>query len=440
MGRIHCRRACALVTALALLSSCSETATGPSADSATANTDPAVTTELATVASPDSSQATGPDTSPDTTVRPGGTAATDSSDPVATPTTATESSFPNPVAAGPCALTAAGTTGAITAVVDGQLLELSPDGSSAQCLAELDAEPSGPLQWSPAGDQVLSGGDIVVDADGARATGYFAENRGVRWSYPTGKALVAPAVKDGALVWRDSHDASDRLDISFLAHTDVAVYHPAGKNIIAAGTAADGVEGLFLASNRGANVQPIATLDDTATQIVEIEADVNGSTVYFVHDHGDEMHIHGSSLPSLGLFDVYESSEPVGDLTLSTVMGGSLAFRAGECAGTVRTMVVPGGSGSALDLSSVDANLRLQGAEAMLGQSVSPIGWLAIDQLVVAVRSAGCSGPADVWVLELSPDRLAGRQVLSGTEFVAVRSVVSAFGEMPDDINSQAPG
>ena len=78
----------------------------------------------------------------------------------------------------------------------------------------------------------------VFDGSQALPTGYFTSNTRVSWSYPTGKALIAPAVADNHLLWRTTGQPETRLDISFLERTDVAAYHPAGKNIFAAGQAA----------------------------------------------------------------------------------------------------------------------------------------------------------------------------------------------------------
>lgn len=355
----------------------------------------------------------------------------------------TSAPFENPVvAAGPCAFTAPGT--AITYVADGRLLELAADGSSAACLASLDAAPSGQVQWSPAGDQVLLGGDVVIDAVGPRATGYVAENNGVRWSFPTGKALIAPSVGDGTLVWRSSRDQNNRLDVSFLADTDVVVYHPAGKDILAVGTAADGVAGLFIASNRGENARPIATLDDPTTRITEVVPDTSGAMVYFVHDHGDMWEVHGLGLPDLGLFDLHHSDEPLGDL-LRSPFGSRTLVRQGDCAGPTAIVDI-GTGGTPVLLSGPNANVRLLDP-SLDASSVRPLGFLDEDRLVVTVRDAGCDGPADVWVVNMSPnpspDGLAGLtavQVLESVESVAVRSVLTNWGEIPGDITNRAPG
>jgi len=293
------------------------------------------------------------------------------------------------------------------------------------CLAELPGPLSGALTWSPGGDQVLLGSDTVMDATETRETGYLAENLGVRWSYPSGKALIAPAVKDGALLWRSSADENNRIDISFLAHTDVAAYHPAGKNIIAAGMGLDGVAGLYVASNRGENARANATLDDPTTSISEIVVDSNGVVAYFLHDHGDLRHIHSLSLQGLQLVDVATTDQQIGQLTLGANQYSSLAYREGDCSGVVQTKVANGADG--ITMSSADLE----------GRSVTPVGWLDFERLVVAVRDTGCTGPAEVWITNTNGQ---ARHVLGTVDAVSVRSVVSQYGELPNDINAQAPG
>ena len=104
-------------------------------------------------------------------------------------------------------------------------------------------------------------------------------NTRVSWSYPTGKALIAPAVADNHLLWRTAGQPETRTDISFLERPTSLAYHPAGRNIFAAGQAADGTAGLFIAGNRGENPRLIAQLDQPTTVITEIAADPSGSRV-----------------------------------------------------------------------------------------------------------------------------------------------------------------
>ena len=402
-----------VLVAVAVLAAC--TSEQESAPSATPATDSASTTS-GTTETTDATDAT------DTTDSPGGSDTTVES--TAAPSSApvsTEVGVPAP--AGRCGFTTPGAS--ITYVADGRLFELSTDERSAICLAELGGPLSGPVTWSPAGDQVLLGSDLVMDADEIRETGYLAENRGVQWSFPSGKAFIAPAVADGVLLWRSSADENNRIDVSFLASTDVAVYHPAGKNIIAAGMGLDGVAGLYLASNRGENARVITTLDDPSTSITEIAVDPSGVTSYFVHDHGDVRHIHQLSLQGLQLMDMAVTSEQVGHLTLGTFFGGRLAYREGDCAGVVSTKLANGSFGDLMSSPELD------------GRSVVPAGWLDYQRLVVEVRDVGCDGPAEVWVMSTDG---AVHQVLGTVEAVAVRTVLDSFGELPDDINAQAPG
>ena len=308
-------------------------------------------------------------------------------------------------------------------MLDGQLLELSSDEQRATCLADLPGPLSGPVTWSPAGDRVLLGADTVLDANGVRGTGFAASNTGVSWSYPSGKALIGPV--GGGLQWHNSRNGNDQIDVSFLANTDVAAYHPAGKHIVAAGVGLDGVAGLYLASNRGADARVITTLDDPSTSITDIAVDSSGLMLYFVHDHGDMQHIHRLSLQGLELSDDAMSPDPIGALTFGVDPYSALAYREGDCDGIVLTKLATGGSGTTLT------------APGLAGRSVSPVGWLDSLRLVVAVRDRGCDGPAEVWIV--TPEG-GGHQVLPEVEAVSVRTVLSAWGELPDDIDAQAPG
>lgn len=323
-----------------------------------------------------------------------------------------------------CALGPVPDAASITFVVQDRLWELSGDGSTATCIAALDGAPAANLRWSPGADAVLLGSNQVLDAAGRRDTGYLATNTELRWSYPTGKALIAPAVKDGALLWRSAADAGSRLDISFLADTTVATYHPAGKNVFAAGVDPNGVAGLFVASNRGENARVIALLDDPATSITEIAADANGSLVYFTHDHGSFSHVHQVELPSLVITDVAKIDGPVDQLTISSEPQSGVAIRAGDCASATRTVAFRYG-----DTFEVGADTPLAGL------STAPIGWIDADRLVVAARIAGCDGPADLWIASLDG---SATLIAGGVDNAAVRAAVTTFGELPEDLNADA--
>ncbi len=327
---------------------------------------------------------------------------------------------------GACVFSAPTGAAEVTFEVGTRLYSVTPGGAPTSCLSELTLDNVGPLRWSPAGDRVLFNSVTVFDGSQALPTGYLSTNTGVTWSYPTGKALIAPAVADRHLLWRTAGQPGTRTDISFLDRTDVAAYHPAGKNIFAAGQASDGTAGLFLASNRGANPRLIAQLDQPSTVIAEIAADPSGAGVYFVHDHGNgTFHVHALELPALTLTDLTVAPEPIAKLSVGTTPGSPIAWRIGACAGLTRTQFWRGGA--LVDQPAAFATL-----------STEPIGWLDPQQLVLSVRATGCAGPSDLWIWNTATS--AATPLVTGVENVAIRSVLTSFGELPGDINSAAPG
>jgi hypothetical protein len=327
---------------------------------------------------------------------------------------------------GACVFSAPTGAAEVTFEVGSRLYSVTPGGAPTSCLTELTLDNVGPLRWSPAGDRVLLNSVTVFDGSQALPTGYLSTNTGVTWSYPTGKALIAPAVADQHLLWRTAGQPGTRTDISFLDRTDVAAYHPAGKNIFAAGQAGDGIAGLYLASNRGANPRLIAQLDQPGTVISEIAPDPSGTRVYFMHDHRNgSFHIHALDFPGLILTDVVQAAEPVAKLTVGTTGAGAVAWRIGECAGLTRTQIT--GAAGATDQPAAFATL-----------STEPVGWLDPQQLVLSVRTTGCSGPSDLWIWNVATS--AATPLVNGVDNVAIRSVLTSFGELPGDINSAAPG
>ena len=328
--------------------------------------------------------------------------------------------------AGACVFSAPPPTSEVTFEVGTRLYTVNPASGTSSCLTELTLDNVGPLRWSPAGDRVLLNSVTVFDGTRALPSGYISTNNRVSWSFPTGKALIAPAVADNHLLWRTAGQPATRTDISFLARTDVAAYHPAGRNIFAAGQAADGTAGLFLAGNRGQNPRLIARLDEPNTVITEIAPDPSGSRVYFIHDHRNgTFHLHALDLPGLTITDVATVAEPVAKLTVSSAAGAAIAARLGDCAGLTHTQVY-------------DAAAAVDQPAAFAALSTEPIGWLDAQQLVLSARASGCAGPSDLWIWNIATS--AATPLISGVDAAAIRSVLTSFGELPGDINSAAPG
>lgn len=357
---------------------------------------------------------------PSNTVPPApATTVADSTEPAATSTIV--------LPGGACVFSAPTQASEVTFEVGTRLYGVSPgNGGTTSCLTELTLDNVGPFRWSPVGDRVLLNSVTVFDGTQALPTGYLSTNTRVMWSYPTGKALIAPAVADNHLLWRTAGEPDTRTDISFLERTDVAAYHPAGKNIFAAGQASDGTAGLFVAGNRGENPRLIAQLDEPNTLITEIGPDPSGSRVYFVHDHRNgTFHVHALDLPALALTDVIQVIEPVAKLTVGATANTAIAWRLGDCSGLTRTQIA--NSGAVVDQPAVFAAL-----------STEPIGWLDAQQLVLSARSQGCTGPSDLWIWNIATS--SATPLVSGVDATAIRSVLPSFGELPDDINSQAAG
>jgi hypothetical protein len=346
---------------------------------------------------------------------------------VAPPVTASGPFAPPVLSAGPCALTPYSGAATLTFVVGSKLYELGFGQTTAVCIHDgVTAGAVAPV-WSPSGQSVLLDGSKVVDAKGAtHDTGYLATNLGVSWSYPTGKALIAPSVANGALLWRTAGQPGTRLDVSFIAHTDLAAYHPAGKNIFAVGTSADGTKGIYVASNRGANVRTVATLDDPSTNITGLAPDAGGTQLYVLHDEHTKWDVHLIQFPSLLLTTLYSSDVPTSHLVIGTTPGSPVAVQVGDCASSATHTVVPQWSQDAIGAGT-----------PLASASTSPIGFLDAHTVAVASRASGCSGPVDVWAVNQDGTAV---QLLAAVDSVAVRSAVTDFGELPADINAQAPG
>jgi hypothetical protein len=321
--------------------------------------------------------------------------------------------------AGACVFTPPPPTAEVTFEVATRLYTLDPATGAASCLTELTTDNVGPLLWSPAGDRVLLNSVTVFDGTQALFSGYFATNVRVSWSSPKGEALIAPALADDHLLWRSAGRAETRKDISFLARTDVAAYHPAGTHIFAGGLADDGSNGLFVASNRGKDPRLVARLDSSAARVTAIGPDPSGSVVYFVDDHADgTFHVHAVDLATSTVSDVVLLPEPITKLVVGTSAAAPIAYRIGDCGGATRTQVAHNGS-------TVDQ------PAAFAGLSTTPVGWLDAQQLLLSVQPKGCDGPSDLWLWNITTT--VASPLVNTVISSAVRSVLTEWGPMPGD-------
>jgi hypothetical protein len=300
-----------------------------------------------------------------------------------------------------------------------RLYAVAADGK-VQCLADLGTRSPTWISWSPDSDELLIGPDELLRSDGTSSTtGYFADNTNVRWSAPTGKALIAPKATTGQLIWRNAHDPAERIDVSFADSISSAAYHPAGRHIAVAGIGRDGQgAGVFVASNRGANAQRIGVLEP-GTTATEVAFDMSGNSLVFVHQHPDgSAHLHrysflnGSLLTLADLPDVTPT-----DLTVSPVDEGDAAWTQTYSTTNSTTHVLLGGAAT-----DVVAN-------SPAGEHVSaPIGWLPGHRLLVESRPVGPPDSASFELWEWSPNGMS--KVIDGVTAAATRSVHGHFDEL----------
>ncbi len=317
----------------------------------------------------------------------------------------------------PCSVGSVPPDGQATFVVVGKLWGLNTDGSVV-CLADLAGRNPSWISWSPDGDEVLVGPDTVLRNDGTFvATGYFPDNRSLRWSYPTGKALIAPNAASGKLIWRNAHDSAERIDVSFMQSTTTAAYHPAGKHIAAAGIGNDGLgEGVFVASNRGANAQRVGTLDEGT--VSDLSFDQKGDSIVFLHHHTDgveEVHRYSFSLGQVDTIQAYTDAS-VSDLVASPIDEGAVAWSVANStiSGQVAVQPAPG-----------EAVVR---AATPTEHMPEPLSWLPGQRLLVAAHAIGATAdaPYDLWQWSAA----GSTHVIDGVSAAAARTPHGPYLEL----------
>ncbi len=317
----------------------------------------------------------------------------------------------------PCVVGTVPPEGQATFVVIGKLWGLNADGTIV-CLADLAGRNPSWLSWSPDGDEVLVGPDTVLRNDGSFVmTGYFPDNRSLRWSYPTGKALIAPNAASGKLIWRNAHDSTERIDVSFMQSTTTAAYHPAGKHIAAAGIGNDGLgEGVFVASNRGANAQRVGTMDEGTVSDLSFEE--NGDSIVFLHHHTDgteEVHRYFFQTGIVTAVATY-GDFGVSDLVASPIDEGAIAWAIAHSTISGQVIVQP---------SIGDTPVRVSMPVERIPE---PLSWLPGQRLLVASHNvaAAADAPYDLWQWSVA----GSTHVIDGISAAAARTPHGPFLEL----------
>ncbi len=277
--------------------------------------------------------------------------------------------------------------------------------------------------WSPTGDRILADPSVAVGPTQSRRTGFEATDASVSWSQPTGKAYIDVDPVTHRLMWHSAVN-TDTLDISFLARTDEAIYHPAGKAIAAVGVDENGQYGVWLASNRGKNRTLITAIDDPTTQATGLSFSADGRTLYFVHRAVHALNLFGLFLNEIGTEGQFDAN-----VTVSQV-DDAVAWTTGPC-DTTGSLVTRVNQNDPQDLRTI------AGSPFATNSSLIPVGWLAGERLVIAARTTGCDGPADVWTWSVAG---GFHQVGAGWNSVAVRVPHGAYVDLPDKIEQAAPG
>jgi hypothetical protein len=309
--------------------------------------------------------------------------------------------------------------GQVSFVQDGRLLAVGPTGGSPKCLIN-DVPPAGttPISWSGAADRVLLSSTSAVLGSGTVKTG-FDPAAVASWSRPKGTAFLSVA-PDGHLRRHDI--AGPSLDISFLDRHESAMYHPAGRDVASVGVDHNGVYGIFLGSNRGGNVRPLAR-SETAKHLTLWGWTVTGNLL-FTADHGDHADLHQLDLGTGNLvtLDSAPSIDQLGPVSASTLSGGGVAWVKGSCAaGTRQLNVVRGGK-----------QVTVAPGPAQHGD---PVGWLPGGVLIVFVADQ-CGGSTGQ--LFAAHDGATTR-LATGVSRPETRAVLPPGPELPPQLFDDAP-
>lgn len=328
--------------------------------------------------------------------------------------------------AGDCAYADAPVGGEITFVVGDRLYGASPDGASARCLLQVDNTQRARIRWSPVANRALLGPATVFDVNGVRPSGFEVMNERVQWEFPVGDSLIAPTSSSYTLVRRSATEAGGRSDATFLGITVAAVSHPSGQALIGAGLTRDRDEGVFAADPDGKNLRPLALAGGDLT-FLELAVDPTGQSVLVLSTRGDSVRIHRVGIGDLLVTELVSQPTPM-QLMTPGPSGGTVAWRSGLCNSTTATWLIGGR----------DASPVLVGEGTPLQtRSAAPVGWLDASRLVVAGRTFGCDGTAEIWVWNLAES--SATLLVAGADSPAVR-VVQPRAELPATDAVAQPG
>jgi hypothetical protein len=299
--------------------------------------------------------------------------------------------------------------GEITVVVGGRLYGVAAETGDVRCL--MDEIDTTDFAWGPQGDRLRVGtramtpdGDVTLPASGA-----------YEWTAPTGKSVM---LVEPDRVAKVAVDGSGTEDITFLATTDAAVYHPSGTRVLAIGTDFDGQYGLFMAANTGADPTLLA-FDEGA--VMTAPGWTGAGEPLFVAAHNDgPWHVHKVVVTEDGALEGPILEE--GGFALDRLMASShdpllVAFRRSAASS-------PG--------CSVDGRATVIGVdlpEPLASMTSAPSGWLPGERLLVLSYPGGCDGAADLWLFSAGfcPGSVYGASLIATSiDGAAARTIAPA--------------
>ena len=326
----------------------------------------------------------------------------------------------------------------ITFIEKGRLFSSRPNGSRVRCLVK--AREGQDLRWGPAADRAflftsLGGRMLLPDLERTDRLDYIPQAIPQGWSRPQGTAFLWVSPDNTELVKVDAA-TGDVTNVTFLARTDEAIYHPAGEHILAVGEDDEGRYGIFMATNEGTEPQ-LLVLSEDAKRIYSMSFGRSGS-LFYAAEHETHYDAHEVTFGQMGdtgeiqteLKTLYSSPHPISKVVVSPFENRPpVAIQVGtedgnSCPSRTLIWTKKLGAVSFRDMSDAKrANIYGDVDDPVLSDkldesSTEPIGWLPRGQLVVRTLGEDCDSTEGVY--EWSP--LTPKLLLEGARAVAVRA------------------
>lgn len=304
------------------------------------------------------------------------------------------------------------TGGAVTWVSEGRLFDESG------CLLVL-ARPASVVTWGGKADRVVLGDTVIV-----RGQDPLPPVQGGRLSLsrPVGTSVLH-VTGDGKLLKHQLATGQVR-HIPVLRSHHAAVYHPAGRHIVAAGTDDGGSPALVIATNEGGDVRPLLGIE-SANAVADPSFTASGALLYTAA-HSDRVDLHRLEIGDDKFSTVASVKRPgtIRDVTTSPFRGGGVAWTAGDCSSPSPPSLVAERGGKFLSIKGTEA------------EHARPVGWLP-DGALVAVAGQMCNRSNTGKLLVV---RTGGIEVIADrVTSAAARAVLPPPPPPPRSIPQQAP-